>query len=364
MNSNIILCLIMIVLIIIIVNQYYSIKKLNKKLLLLKKGNETLYSIENESSMSGLCDVMLSIAIDLIPYAEKGSMLILEDDDKFHFKAIRGFSKELKNISLDREEVFLHETSNFRDTVIINNPSNFDERYMNTEKKYIFENFNALNIKCTLSSPIYVDKNLIGVINLDSINPNKMFTKVDMETMNYIRNEFELILKNFIIQEELRHMANYDDLTGIYNRRRFRYIFNNQLSYTRKNNTRLCLALIDIDDFKSINDKYGHNIGDEALKHFTHVLKRQVKDMGTYARISGDEFVVLFKGCSESEAKEILSNMKKLLAQEKLKDIKVNFSYGVCEITNEKMLSIDEILEIADKNMYKNKKTKCKNINI
>ncbi|MCY6370105.1 sensor domain-containing diguanylate cyclase [Clostridium ganghwense] len=366
MDTDFILYFVIGVLTILVIKEYYKIKKLREKLLTLQKVNDHFYLIGNQinkvTSKEDLYSVMLDTAIDLIPEPNKGSVLILEEDGKFHFKVVRGFSEELKNLSLSREEVFLHETNNFSDSVIITNSPEFDEQFMGCNNRGKLQQIGALGIKSTLSTPIYLDDELVGVINIDSDEEGTIFTKDDLELMKHIRNQLQLVLKNFIIQDELRYMVNHDYLTGIYNKRIFNNILKIELEEMKKNHTKLFLATIDIDDFKKINDNYGHMIGDKTLQHFTKVLRKNLnRNNDIYARVSGDEFVVLFKDSSDEKVRKVLNNTRKMLNEEvidNIEDINVNFSYGICEIDYDKNLCINEIFNIADKNMYKDKKRK------
>jgi diguanylate cyclase (GGDEF)-like protein len=176
--------------------------------------------------------------------------------------------------------------------------------------------------------------------------------------MNYIKNELQLALKNSFIQNKLKFMANFDELTGLYNRRHFKQFFANELSKIKRYKTEDCLVLIDLDDFKFINDNYGHNTGDKALKFFADVLRENLRDSDIYARMSGDEFVILFVNCSKQNAVERLEGMRRLLKQRKLGNLEVSFSYGVSEINSEMELTPDDIFGKADIEMYMDKRNK------
>lgn len=363
MSANFIFGFVIVLLTILVIKEYYKIKKINNRLLTLQRINKAFYWLGNQvnqvKTKKELYKVMLAVAVDLVACVDKGSILILEEDGRFHFKVKKGFSKNLINLTLAREEVFLYKVNNFTDTAIILNPAEFDEKNMSIENKAEFDKYEDLNITATISAPIYIDNNLVGVINVDSVKKDKIFTNDDLEAMNHIRNQLQIVLKNFIIQDELRYKAHHDYLTGLYNRRIFNYLLNEEIEKLKKHNTKLFFVLIDIDNFKKINDKYGHITGDKALQYFTKILRKNICKNDIYARVAGDEFVVLFKNSSKDKVKEVMRSTRKMLHETVvINDVKVSFSYGICDIESDENLSIEEIYDIADKNMYENKARK------
>lgn len=362
MYVNIGLALLAMLLFLLVVFQQYKIIKLKNDAYTINDVNKALYNMAEKVSKAEdeeeVYSIVLETAISLIPGATKGSILMLEEDGLFHYRALKGFSSKVKDLTLIKEEVFLNRINNFSDTAIIINPSKFDENLIDKHKFNKFTEYEALDISCCISSPIFFNREVLGVINVDSVNRNKIFDKEDMELMNYIKNELQLVLYNFVSKNKLKYMANFDELTGLYNRRNFKYIFNLELHNIKRNNSKFCLALIDLDDFKEINDTYGHNMGDKALQYFADVLRSNVRKTDVYARMSGDEFVILFLDCYKGKALERMETLKTELRNITFENLKISFSYGVTYIDGDSKLSADDIFSMADQNMYKQKKIK------
>jgi diguanylate cyclase (GGDEF)-like protein len=357
-----ILLFLMCFLIIIATLQYFEIKRVKNKFLLIEKVRNTLYQVAEKiikiNSEEEVYNLILDTAIDLIPNASKGSILLLQEDSEFHYRTVKGYSEELKKLTLKREEAYLYNINNFTETAIIKNPNRFDEDVINSEKINSLNKLEALDICCTMATPIYIDNRLIGMMNVDSTSRGKYFTNEDIALMNYIKNELQLALKNSFIQSKLKFMANFDELTGLYNRRYFKQFFIKELSKIKRYKNEDCLALIDLDDFKLINDNYGHNMGDKALKFFAEILRENLRISDIYARMSGDEFVILFINCSKRKAIDRVESIRKILSERKLEGLSLSFSYGICEIDSELDLTPDDIFGTADKEMYSDKNNK------
>ncbi|MFJ7728641.1 diguanylate cyclase domain-containing protein [Neobacillus sp. NPDC097160] len=111
--------------------------------------------------------------------------------------------------------------------------------------------------------------------------------------------------KNFTdqmkIQRKLEHLAFHDPLTGLKNRRKFAEIVNASIKEAEMKNGKIAIMYIDLDNFKSINDSLGHNVGDELLQHFANRLKLSVRKNDELCRIGGDEFLVLLNNISNNK---------------------------------------------------------------
>ncbi len=255
--------------------------------------------------------------------------------------------------------MYLYRCNNFKDTAIINDPEYFKDTVLEDEE--LLKRLKSIKILSTLSSPIYVDGKLIGIINVDiSDISNKQleFDEEDIKLLKHVKSEIELALKNFFTKDELKYMVSHDELTKLYNRRSFKEIIVDEMGNIKIHGHSSYLALVDIDDFKNINDNYGHNMGDKALILFAEILRNNISKEDICARMSGDEFIVIFINKSEEESKNILENVKNKLSRSDIIFEGINFSYGLSPVDIN--ISVDEILNLADKNMYVNKKKKIR----
>ena len=156
-------------------------------------------------------------------------------------------------------------------------------------------------------------------------------------------------------EEQLRHMADHDPLTGLHNRRRFEEELERHVVHGRRYGMTGALLLLDLDDFKQVNDGFGHRAGDRVLTAVAAVLRNRLRESDILARFGGDEFAVLMPVGGLEEASELAD----LLAEAVCRDVPspagpLYASVGIALF--DKSTTADEILSEADDAMYADKR--------
>lgn len=130
---------------------------------------------------------------------------------------------------------------------------------------------------------------------------------------------------------EARAAAHTDALTGALNRHGFAEAYQREAARSRRNNSSLALALIDLDDFKRLNDTLGHQVGDEALVHLVKVIRSALRPSDILCRFGGEEFVVLLPETALNQATNAISRFQRQLAAQAIpgQEIVLTFSAGV-----------------------------------
>jgi diguanylate cyclase (GGDEF)-like protein len=166
-------------------------------------------------------------------------------------------------------------------------------------------------------------------------------------------------LKLHVVQEELRNLALKDELTGLHNRRGFFSLAEQQLKFARRNREHAVLFFADINCLKQINDRFGHSEGDAAIKRMARVLKRTFRDSDVVARLGGDEFAILANEANPNSREDILGRLKEKLRSEGLRDprYRLSLSVGVARFDPQNPMTVDEILNLADRAMYEAKRS-------
>jgi len=162
-------------------------------------------------------------------------------------------------------------------------------------------------------------------------------------------------------EEALRSLSLTDELTGLYNRRGFMTLAEQQWKLAKRLNSRMLLLYTDIDDLKGINDSQGHQEGDLALVETAALLKDAFRDSDLIARVGGDEFVVLTMGVPEENANVIMGRLQSNLAARNAQGdlpFQLEISTGLASYDPTNPCSLDEMMSQADALMYEQKRSK------
>lgn len=189
----------------------------------------------------------------------------------------------------------------------------------------------------------------------------RMFKNLLIEYINIIKNLERLVSAiglNFAVISESK--AKIDPLTCVFNRRSMEIMLMNQLSMANLVNAQFSLAMLDIDNFKKINDTYGHLVGDCILKNLAMIIRESLRKSDFIFRYGGEEFLILLPFTDIDSAKYVMDKIRKKIEEnifecEGLK-LKITVSIGISQFT-EKTLSINTLIEEADKKLYIAKKT-------
>jgi two-component system cell cycle response regulator len=177
----------------------------------------------------------------------------------------------------------------------------------------------------------------------------------------FTMHEMMLRIRHVHLQERLREMSNSDELTGLYNRRGFYAIAQQQLKVANRAKGEVALLFADMDKFKSINDQWGHQKGDEALVAMANILKQTFRESDLIARISGDEFALLLIDTPEKNLSVVFNRLEKNIDAFNIHSggmINLSLSIGMAVYDHDRPCSIDQLLKQADRRMYEQKQRK------
>ena len=161
--------------------------------------------------------------------------------------------------------------------------------------------------------------------------------------------------------KELQSFSVIDELTGLYNRRGFLTLAEQQFKMAGRTGQSLLLVFADLDGLKSINDTHGHHRGDLALVETAHVLREAFRDTDILARLSGDEFVALLTAGKDTGKESSVGRFKETLKEHNAyrgRNFRLSVSIGIALYDPSSPCSISELLEKADHLMYEQKRLK------
>ena len=151
------------------------------------------------------------------------------------------------------------------------------------------------------------------------------------------------------LNSELAKQAQTDSLTGILNRRHFMYLSDEVLKIQRRNTKASSLLMMDIDDFKAINDEYGHDIGDEVIVSLSECVSSSLRDSDLFARFGGEEFVILLPETRLHGALTLAEKIRKSIEQlQTSSGVTFTLSIGVSELFSD----VEDAISRADKALY------------
>ncbi|MEP7301889.1 MAG: GGDEF domain-containing protein [Caldimonas sp.] len=208
-------------------------------------------------------------------------------------------------------------------------------------------------------------ESLTGVVR-EMVNESRAVQSLVQQTQERLQEEHskatDLSERVVKLEDEMRRLSDEvstDQLTQIANRRGLLQAFEIELAKLKRNGGNLSIGLLDIDNFKRLNDELGHSAGDEALKTLASVVSKTLRPADRVARYGGEEFVVLLPETSVDDGEQILTRLQRSLTgglfMHKEKQIFVTFSAGVTGYRPEER--IEDSLERADQALYEAKRT-------
>lgn len=157
-------------------------------------------------------------------------------------------------------------------------------------------------------------------------------------------------------QKQLEQMAYYDSLTDLPNRRLFKKLVDREIASVQRHGHESVVIMLDIDDFKTINDTYGHPVGDEILRQLGDLLNSNIREYDTVSRFGGEEFIILMPKTSLEGGAAFAERLRKLIMEEKFTvgslTLQITCSFGVSLLSVNDGQSSENYYFLADKSLY------------
>jgi two-component system cell cycle response regulator len=180
---------------------------------------------------------------------------------------------------------------------------------------------------------------------------------------NLLNRSIRYAIERKRLLTEMRNLSLRDHLTGLYNRRGFFALAEQRFKVARRENTRLLFIIADLDGLKAINDTYGHELGDNAIRDAADILKDTFRESDIIGRIGGDEFAIVVAENVPESAETVTARLGDKIDEfkkEHLRHYQLSISIGIGHCDPASSCSIDAILAKADKLMYQQKQEKNK----
>jgi diguanylate cyclase (GGDEF)-like protein len=210
-----------------------------------------------------------------------------------------------------------------------------------------------------IAIPIIIKNRVWGVLSVEKEGVNSLNEK-DLKLLEIIVNHLSTAMENVELYQKLNVMANTDPMTSLYNYRFLKNHLKERITKTANPNAIFSLIMIDMNNFKYINDTYGHLAGDEVLQWLSNKMIIALGSKCKISRYGGDEFLIVFDG-KKKDAAKLMNRFRKNIREKEFvyndKTIKVDFSIGVMEYPANAH-SLSDLIDQVDKALYNEKNIK------
>ena len=234
--------------------------------------------------------------------AEQGSIMLLDEDRReLSIKAMKGLNKKVVEL------LKIHPGEGISGQVVMSG-SPLIVADIDTDHRITQERRPRYKTKSFISIPLKLDGRTIGVLNVADKISGEIFSKEDLQLLVSIGAYASVAIERsrfYQKTEELKKISITDSLTGLLNRRYFQERMSEEIERSRRHHLPLSLIMLDVDDFKRVNDSLGHLIGDEVLKATARCLRNSIRTIDVAARYGGEEFTVILPQTSKADAQTI-----------------------------------------------------------
>jgi diguanylate cyclase (GGDEF)-like protein len=264
-----------------------------------------------------------------IPLVSLGLIIQKNDNDEPQIISVPG---EFKNKLLEKSNEIIHKLAKQK------SPLFFEEIY---------------------ATPIKLETQVICLCYLLDTS-SRLFRDDEIEMLNNIEQQLNIYFERLEFYEQLQHLSNTDGLTELYNHRYFHLRLEQEINRAIKNKKPLSLIIIDMDNFKTVNDMYGHQEGDNVLKYISGVIKEGVRSSDILARYGGDEFSAILPETDErmalNIAQRIIGKIKNAKITVSGERINLSACAGVASLRADEFVSSRELIMRVDNLLYSAKK--------
>jgi diguanylate cyclase (GGDEF)-like protein len=215
--------------------------------------------------------------------------------------------------------------------------------------------YEGLPIYAALAMPLMIGGRMLGVIGVFHSDQFYSFNNSELNLLTLFGQQAAIAVENARLFSETRRLAQVDSLTGLFNRRHFYELARREFERARRYQLPLTAIMVDVDNFKLVNDRYGHSVGDMVLHSVAQSCLTYLRSADLVARYGGEEFVVLVPNTDLDGCRTTAERMRACVANRPHSvgedHLSITISLGIAEM-DPGCLSIDTLLDQADKALY------------
>ncbi|MBN2300489.1 MAG: sensor domain-containing diguanylate cyclase [Acholeplasmataceae bacterium] len=338
---------------------YDEYEQLNQNYKIIEVMHDITAEMLKDNDLDTILQSILDKAVSIIPQAQTGSILIKEKD-RMVFKAAVGYDLNiLKRVNLKFEDMYQFKLGNIYEPQVIRDIRTFNKSNLDEQQNKELDEGDALIAKSVLTCAIVFKDEIYGFINLDNVEDEQAFQEKDKIFIKHLAQQLEVVVRNQALVDDIYKLSRYDALTGAYTRTYHTSLLKEIYETSSKEHTVFSICNLDINELKSVNDHYGHDVGDAYIIYFSNMIKKNLSLDDMFSRMGGDEFIIVYKECdkkcAEQRIKELRSRFQKQPFPLNSKSIHLTFGCGISTFM-EDSVDLEKLLVIADQRMYVNKK--------
>jgi diguanylate cyclase (GGDEF)-like protein len=307
-------------------------------------------------AVSDLFDVVLDRSTASVE-AEQGSLMLLDEDrNELVVKAIKGLNPKIVEAMRIRPGEGISGSVFAEGKPLLVSNLETDERVLQQKRpRYRTRSF--------VSLPLRADDKTIGVLNVADKASGDPFTSYDLDLLTSIATYTMIAVQRSEFHrrtEELKTISITDALTGLLNRGHFQERLAEEVERFKRHKLPFSLIMIDIDDFKRLNDTHGHMVGDEALVTTAKAIRNSIRAIDMAARYGGEEFTVILPQTNKQASRTMAQRIGRAVARTPIRSTKgdvlyLTVSLGAASFPDD-ATTLDELLQRADQAMYEAKR--------
>jgi diguanylate cyclase (GGDEF)-like protein len=319
---------------------------------MLREFNDHLRNIDGENFWQRIT----SVSAELVG-AERASLLVLGPSAVLTPKATVGIRMDL-SLATDVGDRVAKNILEKGKPVLVMDVARAQLPAAPSERRYKTTSF--------ISYPITLAEKGIAVMNFTDKVGGERFERRDLELLDSIAPQIAIAVDRLALRDkagEYEQLSITDPLTGLLNRRYIEERLTEEINRSERSGDPVSFMMLDVDEFKSYNDRYGHPAGDEALELIGQILRENLRGADVAARYGGEEFSVLLPETSSEEAESIAERIRRHIEDTKFPRRKVTVSVGIATVGGN-VSSVKELISAADTALYEAKRAGRNNIKI
>jgi diguanylate cyclase (GGDEF)-like protein len=330
--------------------------------------NALLHRLQENEEIARKFAAVETAILSILKFRDLFEVLLTEIRERFKIPYVwismiensdlQSLISSLASSEMLRERMSVIDRQSFRDLVgstmtpvLVNENLKPYFKLLPQKKKYF--------IKSMAMAPLSLDGEIIGSLNQADFSPERFSPGIDTSLLEQLAVKVSLCLSNVTAHEKLRYMAFHDPLTGLLNRRVMETVLQREFNRARRYKSPLSVVFIDLNDFKAVNDTYGHDCGDDMLQFLGSNLVKMSRDSDVVARFTGDEFVLILPETTAENAEHLMGRVCTYLKDTPLKvgpkKITCTISYGVACTRDPLLRDPAALLKAADERLYEAK---------